>query len=392
MIHTVQPGDTLFGIARRYGVSVDHLRQWNALNSDSLAIGQQLRVAAVGSSTTKTASKPPGFYQPPVSTVVSAPVADMQAIASARNVFQVQVIPQAGFNQYRVSYPLPTGGTDRATFRDHINSPHCVYSDGIMYVGKSSPRNIPVEAYIQVGLSMPLARALKLVSENEGNFDAINSYDRAIFSYGFIQFAGGASGGLGAMLMILKTKQPQVFHQMFGKFGIDVQHALPRPVITCLSPEEKRVLVGDEACLYLKSNKQLTAAFIAAGFHPSVILAQIESAVQGYVSPALNMRTDLVLSGQVFPGVQLSSLIRSEIGIAAMIDLTVNQWIVRTAHFFKQALEQVAAIEGISTPPQLAMVDERRILQTIIAQTSDDRIRNRMQKILNSGLSFAKIS
>lgn len=398
MIHTVQAGDTLFAIARRYNVSVDNIRLWNSLRSDVLSIGQQLRVAPpAGTGATTTASPPPasqpssGFFQPPVPTVsVSASAVNMQAILSARNVFQVQVIPQAGFNQYRVTYPLPTGGTDTATFRDNINSSHRVYADGIMYVGKSSPRNTPVEAFTQVGLSLPLARALKVVSENEGNFDAINSYDRAIFSYGFIQFAGAAGGGLGAMLMIVKNRQPQVFQQMFGRFGIDVQNAVPRPIITCASPEQGRILSGDEACLYLKSNKQLTTAFIAAGFHPSVILAQIESAAQGYVSPALGMRTDLMLGGQLFTGVQLSTIIRSEAGIATMIDLTVNQWIVRTAGFFRQALEQIAAMDGIRTPQQLAAVDERRVLQTIVAQATDARVRDRTQKMLNSGLGLTK--
>lgn len=393
MIHTVQPGDTLFAIARRYGVSVDNIRMWNALRSDALSVGQQLRVAppptAAGASSAPQSTSV-GFYQPPVATVSGGGSVNMQSISAARNVFQVQVIPQAGFNQYRVTYPLPTGGTDTATFRDNINSAHRVYADGIMYVGKSSPRNVPLEAYTQVGLSIPLARALKVVSENEGNFDAINSYDKAIFSYGFIQFAGGAGGGLGAMLMIVKTKQPQVFQQMFARYGIDVQNAVPRPIITCASPEQNRILSGDEACLYLKSNKQLTAAFIASGFHPSVILAQIESAVRGYVSPALGMRTDLMLSGQLYTGVLLADIIRSEAGIATMIDLTVNQWIVRTASFFRQALEQIAAADGIRTPQQLAAVDERRVLQTIVAQAVDARVRDRTQKMLNSGLSLAK--
>lgn len=40
--HQVKAGDTLFGIAEQYEVSVQQLRTWNNLNSDQLSIGQQL--------------------------------------------------------------------------------------------------------------------------------------------------------------------------------------------------------------------------------------------------------------------------------------------------------------------------------------------------------------
>ena len=43
-IHTVQRGENLTVIARRYDVTVDELRDWNSLRRDDLAIGQQLRI------------------------------------------------------------------------------------------------------------------------------------------------------------------------------------------------------------------------------------------------------------------------------------------------------------------------------------------------------------
>jgi LysM repeat protein len=42
--HTVQPGETLFSIARDFNLSVGDLRRWNELDSDNLSIGQVLRV------------------------------------------------------------------------------------------------------------------------------------------------------------------------------------------------------------------------------------------------------------------------------------------------------------------------------------------------------------
>lgn len=40
--HTVQAGDTLFGLSKRYGVTLDALKQRNGLTSDMISIGQTL--------------------------------------------------------------------------------------------------------------------------------------------------------------------------------------------------------------------------------------------------------------------------------------------------------------------------------------------------------------
>lgn len=42
--YTVAPGDTLLGIARKYGVSVADLRRWNRLSGDRIVIGQKLTI------------------------------------------------------------------------------------------------------------------------------------------------------------------------------------------------------------------------------------------------------------------------------------------------------------------------------------------------------------
>jgi hypothetical protein len=44
-LHTVQPGETLFRIARKYHVSVEKLKKWNNLLDDMIEVGQKLIVA-----------------------------------------------------------------------------------------------------------------------------------------------------------------------------------------------------------------------------------------------------------------------------------------------------------------------------------------------------------
>ena len=43
-LHKVEKGDTLFNIAKRYGLTVDELKEMNGLTSESIAIGQDLKV------------------------------------------------------------------------------------------------------------------------------------------------------------------------------------------------------------------------------------------------------------------------------------------------------------------------------------------------------------
>ena len=44
MVYRVRKGDTLFGIARRHGVSVENLRAWNRLRGSAIGVGDRLQI------------------------------------------------------------------------------------------------------------------------------------------------------------------------------------------------------------------------------------------------------------------------------------------------------------------------------------------------------------
>jgi LysM repeat protein len=45
LIHVVKPGETLYRISRRYGVSVDKIKKWNKLPDEIIEVGQKLLVS-----------------------------------------------------------------------------------------------------------------------------------------------------------------------------------------------------------------------------------------------------------------------------------------------------------------------------------------------------------
>lgn len=61
-IYTVQKGDSLYSIAKRYGLTVDELKKINNITSNTLSIGQELIVKAPESTSTYTVQKGDTLY------------------------------------------------------------------------------------------------------------------------------------------------------------------------------------------------------------------------------------------------------------------------------------------------------------------------------------------
>jgi membrane-bound lytic murein transglycosylase D len=43
--HEVKPSDTLYSVARQYGVTIREIMEWNGKKDFSLSVGEKLRVA-----------------------------------------------------------------------------------------------------------------------------------------------------------------------------------------------------------------------------------------------------------------------------------------------------------------------------------------------------------
>ena len=342
------------------------------------------------------------------------------------------------YTKYELSFrnPLKYSQTQTASFTNFIKSWHTIDWEGIGYQGEVLPENLGLWVYKQLGLNEVQAKALKYVSEHEGRFDAINSYDKAIFSYGFIQFAGG-TGGFGPMMAFMKHTYPDTFKERFQNYGIDVEYSITQGEIkkahlVIVEPMQSKILRLTAAETYLRSDKHLNAVFLKAAYDTKVQRSQIESAYRKYVVPALNITADFsvpiikVLSnnkqtlvkkyvgtaasdykgtweyghfkekGQIveenisFWNEPLTNIIRSEKGITVLIDLTVNQWVNNTRNYFVNAILQVAATDNLDTKAKIINISEWKVLSQII-KNGDALAKQRTQNILeNSDLSSAK--
>ncbi len=304
------------------------------------------------------------------------------------------------YTEYTLSFPHPTTEQELTVrFNNFTRSSFTEYYQGISYVGTSNPE-IPLVVFERLGADKVLAEALRYVSKHEGNFDAINSYDKAIFSYGFIQFAGNG-GGLVPMLAGLKQKAPQVFQTYFQDFGIDVN--IPEGIVSGQRPElvvanpydrgGKYLARGIEAERVLRADKVLHGVFIRAGHYLPVVTMQIDAALRDYVRPALSIRVNIVAGALRLVDVPITQFINSAMGTTLLIDLTVNRWTVTTRRIFQEAIEKVAVRERLYSQTALEQIDERKVIEQIIEGAKiaqDTRLLQRASNIYQSDLSWQK--
>ena len=386
--YRVMPGDTLFGIARKFGMSVQELQTLNRLVSSSLSVGQTLQVrGGVTPTPTPVPTSTPSI--PVIDPTPIPPVSSSNDYREARRQFLLEVRQEVGNQRFLLTVPILSGGRVIASMRDNVASAFRVYPQGLMYGGQSHI-TLDVGTIESVGLNAKQAQALQYVSTHEGAFDAINGYDQAIFSYGFIQFTGAAAvgGSLNQVMASMKANAWQAFQRVFQQVGIDVEGSGKMATVTVLDDfgNQQR---GDQAWLYIQGRPQLYGPFIQAGFEPSLVREQLRMASALYVQPALNFKLDVTLGGIHIQIPRLSDIINSEAALTLVIALAVNQGVGGMSRTFAAAITAVATQTGMTSSSNLAGINERQVLENIAMTSVDPRVTNRVNGVLQSGLSFA---
>lgn len=316
-------------------------------------------------------------------------------------------------------------------FRDFVKSGYTRDAGGVMFAGTAAPAALANSAYQAAGLTADQTAALQFVSRHEGNFDALNTYDVARVSFGFIQFAGGR--GLPPFLALLKSRQPQVFANLLGAFGIEVEFnvegggmtRITNATVVVVDPAARAVLRDDTAEAFIRDTKKLSAVLIRAGRNTTVQEVQVEAATRDYLLPALatnvEYEADIVeeLAGaggavtathvgaaarrfratapfatlqtagrirerRATTRARLETLIDSQQGVAILLDRVIQEGIGGGTTRLARAIRWVADQQGLADVAAVA-AHEGAVLQQVLVNAGP--FRQRVQNILVSGLA-----
>jgi hypothetical protein len=189
-------------------------------------------------------------------------------------------------NVYTIFLP---GVVHPVILRDHPlkdGSKYMIYPEGVMDKGNIVASR-PNAAHImrKAGLSEEQKIVFMKVSEREGGFEAVNTYDAGYLSVGFIQFASmrAGSGSLVNVLERMKKSDPVEYNHYFRYYGVDVAGRK----LVVVDPITGSVLKGADAVDAVRREKRLTAVFYHAGASSEAFqAAQIAQAAQTYYAPS----------------------------------------------------------------------------------------------------------
>lgn len=211
----------------------------------------------------------------------------------------------------------------------------------VFFMGTQGAKDEPASTFEAAGraagLSEDAIQALRYISRHEGGFDAINTWDRARFSWGFIQFAGGY--GLRPALAHFKAASPALFRDLMASYGIDVtQDENGRALPLFVQGESGALLRGNDAEQAYGDDLLAIACFVRAGRVTEVKQRQVEAAIRDYASPALKA---------TYEGVKLVDVLRSPQAIAMLFDRQVHEGNVSRLEW---ALEHARSLSGRMNP------------------------------------------
>ncbi len=204
-----------------------------------------------------------------------------------------------------------------------------------------------------IGLTNSAMNVMIAVSENEGNLDAVNTWDNSFMTFGMFQWTAGAGkdkGELPALLKKIKTANKDLFFEYYGQYGLDIINTNNVTGYFTLNgnklstPEDKEILRSYEWVFY----------FWKSGQDSLVKSIQIQHALS-----RLNRfyRTNNVKVNGHF----ISDLVTSEYGVGLLLDNHVNR-----PAYVKPCIEKAMNQTNLKKPKNWGTAEERKLIKAYL--------------------------
>lgn len=227
-----------------------------------------------------------------------------------------------------------------------------VFEKGVYYSGLQSVIDVVNKDrtyFNNLGLTDSALNIMISVSENEGNLDAINTWDNSFLSFGMFQWTVGADndpGELAALLSKIKTADSSLFHNYFGQYGLDI---IPEDEVSSYFSLDGKKLATEGDKEKLRTNGW-AFTFWKAGQDKQIQAIEIEHAFSRigvfYKSPSYKI-------GNYY----IEDLISSEYGVALVLDNHVNR-----PGYVKGSITNAVQQTGLLNPASWGTTQELQLI------------------------------
>ena len=204
-------------------------------------------------------------------------------------------------------------------------------------------------------LTQPEINVMTAMAENEGNLDAINTWDSAFLSFGMLQWAVGqrsARGELPGLLARIKAEDSDLFERYFGSHGLDLAEVTPGLVSGYFT-------LGGVTLKTETAKAQLRQApwafyFWLAGQDPAVQAMEFKHAID---------RLDQFYSTERYKVGEylVSDLVTSEYGVALLLDNHINR-----PAYVRASLSRALKETGLRDPANWGTEEERKLIDAYL--------------------------
>jgi hypothetical protein len=205
---------------------------------------------------------------------------------------------------------------ETVTLSDRVESWATMFENGLVEADRAVKTKLD-DVLAGTTLSESNKKILRAISDNESGgapWSSVNTYDRAVLTWGLVQWTGGSHSDLTAALATIKTVAPESFAARFEKYGIDVVD--DELVIT---GADGSTVKGDAAALRIQGSPALSAVMSRAGLDANIQQAEVAAAAQQQITGPLS--DSFAVGGKKL---RYSQVLTSEYAVGLFADQVVN--------------------------------------------------------------------